>query len=99
MKVLTEEKIIKIDQKIEEVENEGLVLLLGKTVTLFCVNYIYAGKLVGINKSCIKLEDAHIVFETGDFSSHSFKDAQRIGKEFYIQLQAIESFGLLKELK
>ncbi len=98
MKVLTEEKIIKIDQKIEEVENEGLMALMGKTVTLFCVNYIYAGKLVGINKSCIKLENAHIVYETGAFSAHSFKDAQKVGNEFYIQLQAIESFGLLKEL-
>lgn len=24
-----------------EVESEGLVALLGKTITLFCVNYIY----------------------------------------------------------
>lgn len=99
MKVLTEEKIIKVDKKIEEVENEGLIALLGKTVTLFCVNYIYAGKLVGVNKSCVKLENAHIVYETGDFSTHSFKDAQRVGKEFYVNTQAIESFGLLKELK
>jgi len=99
MKVITKEKIIKVDQKIEEVENEGLIALLGKTVTLFCVNYIYAGKLIGVNKSCIKLQNAHIVYETGDFSAYSFKDAQRLGKEFYVNTQAIESFGLLKELK
>jgi len=99
MKVLTEEKIIKVDQKIEEICDEGLLALMGKTVTLFCVNYIYAGKLVGVNDTCVKLENAHIVFETGDFSTHSFKDAQRVGKEFYVRTQAIESFGLLKELK
>jgi hypothetical protein len=98
MKVLTEEKIIKVDQKIEEVENEGLMALLGKTVTLFCVNYIYAGKLVGINKTCIKLDNAHIVYETGEFSSAKFKDAQKLPRELYIQIAAIESFGFVKDV-
>lgn len=98
MKVLTEEKVIKIDQKIEQVENEGLMLLLGKTITLFCANYIYAGKLVGVNVTCIKLENAHIVYETGAYSDKKFKDAQKLNNEFYIQINSIESFGILKEL-
>jgi hypothetical protein len=99
MKMLTEEKVVKIDQKIEEVENEGLISLMGQTVTLFCVNYIYAGKLVGVNKTCVKLENPHVVYETGDFNTHSFKDAQRIGKFWYVRESAVESFGLLKDLK
>lgn len=98
MKVLTEEKIVKVDQKIEEVENEGLMALLGKNVTLFCVNYIYAGKLVGVNKTCVKLENAHLVFETGSFTDSKFKDAQKLNKEFYVQVMAIESFGVLKDV-
>jgi hypothetical protein len=98
MKVLTEEKVTKVDQKIEEVQNEGLVSLLGKTVTLFCVNYIYAGKLVGVNQTCVKLENAHIVYETGSFSDSKYKDAQKLNKDFYVQVAAIESFGVLKEL-
>ena len=98
MKVLTEEKVIKVDQKIEEVENEGLTALLGKTITLFCVNYIYAGKLIGVNKTCIKLENAHLVYETGNFSEAKFKDAQKLNKEFYVQIDAIESFGVLKDI-
>jgi len=98
MKVLTEEKIIKVAEKIEEVENEGLIALMGKTVTLFCSNYIYAGKLVGVNKNCVKLENAHLVFETGAFTDSKFKDAQKLGQEFYVQMQAIESFGVLKSL-
>jgi hypothetical protein len=98
MKVLTEEKIIKVDQKIESVENEGLMALIGKTVTFFCANYIYAGKLVGVNQSCVKLENAHLVFETGSFSDSKFKDAQKLNKEFYLQIAAIESFGVLKDL-
>jgi hypothetical protein len=98
MKVLTEEKIVKIDQKIEDVENEGLMSLLGKTVTLFCANYIYAGKLVGVNKTCVKLENAHLVYETGPFNESKFKDAQKLNKEFYVNVDAIESFGVLKDL-
>ena len=97
MKILTEEKIIKVDQKIEDKENEGLISLLGKTVTLFCANYIYAGKLVGVNVTCVKLENAHLVFETGSFNDSKFKDAQKLNKEFYVQIGAIESFGVLKD--
>jgi hypothetical protein len=98
MKVLTEEKIVKIDQTINEVESEGLMALLGKTVTFFCVNYIYAGKLIGVNKTCVKLENAHIVYETGEFTSKKFKDAQALPNELYLQVSAIESFGITKGL-
>ncbi len=98
MKVLTEENIIKVDKKVEEIENEGLISLLGRTVTLFCLNYTYAGKLIGVNLTCVKLENAHIVYETGSFSDSKFKDAQKLNKEFYVQISAIESFGVLKEL-
>ncbi len=96
MKVLTEEKIVKVDQKIEEVENEGLVLLLGKTVTLFCVNYIYTGKLIGVNKTCVKLQDAKVVYETGPYSEKKWKDAQDLPHDWYVNSSTIESFGLLK---
>jgi len=82
---------------VQDIENEGLESLLGKKITLFCVNYIYTGKLIGINDTCIKLEDPAIVFETGAFTSASYKDVQALGvKEFYVSKQAIESFGVLK---
>lgn len=83
---------------VEEVPAEGLMSLLGGTVVLFCLNYIYAGKLVGVNDTFVKLENAHIVYETGAFSDAEYKDAQKIRDEFYIQIQAIESFGLGKKL-
>ena len=53
---------------VKEVENEGLEALMGQRVTLFCGVYIYTGKLVGVNATCVKLEDAGIVYETGPFS-------------------------------
>ena len=44
-----------------EVEGEGLVKLMGENVMLFCLNYIYSGKLVGVNEKDVLLEDASIV--------------------------------------
>ena len=81
---------------VNEVENEGLFALMGKRVTLFCGVYIYTGKLVGVNDTCVKLEDAGIVYETGPFSDRKWKDCQTLPKEWYVTTQSIESFGELK---
>ena len=81
---------------VNEVENEGLFALMGKRVTLFCGVYIYTGKLVGVNDTCVKLEDAGIVYETGPFSEKKWKDCQTLPKEWYVTTQSIESFGELK---
>lgn len=78
---------------ITEVEGEGFPALLGKKVIIFCLNYIYTGTLAGINNTCILLEEAKIVYETGDFSSKSFKDAQLLSFPLYIQTATIESFS------
>ena len=93
MKVFKEKKVVVQDAVVEEVEDEGLMSLLGEGVVLFCANFIYAGRLIGVNKTCVKLENAHIVFETGDFGAKQYKDAQRIGDEHYITTNAVESFG------
>lgn len=82
--------------KVEEVSGEGLLGLMGETVTLFCLNYIYTGKLVGVNDSYVKLESAKIVYETGELTCGSWKDAQALPNEWYVQIGAIESFGILK---
>jgi len=81
---------------VEEIKGEGLEKLMGKNVTLFCLNYIYTGKLKGVNADCVLLEDAKIVYETGSFSEKDWKDAQSLPGEWYVQTSAIESFGLLK---
>ena len=82
--------------KVEEVLGEGLVGLMGEEVTLFCLNYIYAGRLVGVNDAYVKLEGAKVVYETGAFSEKSWKDAQALPNDWYVQLSAVESFGKLK---
>ena len=81
---------------VTEVENEGLIKLIGETVTLFCAVYIYTGKLIGVNETCVLLEDAKIVYETGPFGEKSWKDAQSLPNQWYVQTAMIESFGILK---
>jgi len=80
-----------------EDEQEGLLTLMGKRITLFCVNYIYTGELVGVSDTCVKLSEAAIVFETGEFDSKEWTDAQALPHDcFYVQLSAVEAFGELK---
>lgn len=78
---------------VTEVEGEGLEALLDKQVLLFCLNYIYTGRLIGVNKTCVLLEDPSIVYETGPFSTSTFGDAQKLPFQHYIKTNAIESFG------
>jgi len=82
--------------KVEEVEGEGLIGLMGEVVTLMCGCYFYTGKLVGVNDTCVKLEDAGVVYETGSFSEPKWKDMQKLPNDWYVQIVAIESFGVLK---
>jgi hypothetical protein len=81
---------------VENVNGEGMISFIGKTITLYCANYIYTGKLVGVNETCVKLTDAKIVYETGDYSEKDWKDAQSLPNDWYVQLSFVESFGILK---
>ena len=81
---------------VEEINGEGLDKLLGERVTLFCMNYIYTGKLSGVNSTCVLLTDAAIVYETGELTSKDWSDAQPLPRDWYVQLAAVESFGVLK---
>ena len=80
---------ILVDQK-----EEGLLNLIGKKVFVMCANYFYHGQLVGVNKSCIKLEDPSIVYDTGAWTNDKFSDEQMLNvKHWYVKVSAIESFG------
>lgn len=80
----------------QEVEGEGLIKLLGETVTLFCANYFYTGLLVGVNDDCVLLQNPKIIYETGPFTDTHWKDAQALPHDLYVMKSAIESFGLVK---
>jgi hypothetical protein len=87
---------MKVLQTVVENSEEGFLSLMGQNVTLFCANYIYAGKLVGVNDSQLKLEDAKIVYETGAFSTKDWKDAQSLPNAIYVRFSAIEMYTVLK---
>ena len=81
---------------VETKVGEGLEALVGQRITLFCMNYIYTGKLIGVNATCVKLSDPAIVYETGAFTDKAWKDAQALPNDLYISTAAIESFGVVK---
>jgi hypothetical protein len=84
-------------KRIIEVSNEGLEGLMGQEVLLFCAAYFYTGKLIGVNKKYVLLENPSIVYDTGAFTNKGYADAQRLHcKEFYVMISAIESFGVSK---
>jgi predicted short-subunit dehydrogenase-like oxidoreductase (DUF2520 family) len=78
---------------VTEVEGEGFEALLDKQVLVFCMNYIYTGRLAGVNKTCILLEKASVVYATGAFTSTKFEDAQQLPNALYIQMSSVESFS------
>lgn len=82
--------------KVEEVPGEGLIGLLQKQVTLYCAGFIYAGTLVGVNETFVKLDPAVIVYDTGPFSKSSWEIAEKFPKAWYVHIHSIESFGELK---
>lgn len=86
-------------QTVVEVDNDGLQKLLGEYVQLWCLNYIYAGKLVGVNDHDVVLESAGVVYETGNLSADKFKDFQpHPHAELFIRTACIESYCLAPQL-
>ena len=82
---------------IEDEALTGMESLLGETVTLFCVNYFYTGKLTGVNTDCVELTNPAIVYETGAWEESSWADCQRLpGKTLFVNKVAIEAFGVTK---
>lgn len=77
---------------VEEVSGEGLESLIGKNVMIWCMNYIYAGTLIGVNDEDVKLGSAKVVYETGDLCASEFKDSQALPSALYVRTSAIESY-------
>lgn len=71
--------------------------LIGKDVTLFCVNMIYTGTLVAATEHSLKLKDPSIIYETGPFNDKKWKDEQPLPhKHWYVRTSVVESYGILK---
>lgn len=83
-------------KKLIEVPEDGMESLLGKRITLFCMNYIYTGRLTGINDKFVLLENPAIVYETGAFNDNEWKDAQSLPHSIFVMLNSVEAFGEVK---
>jgi hypothetical protein len=81
---------------IEQVEGEGLDGLLGENVILMCANYFYHGKLAGVNDTCVLLEGARIVYDTGEWAAKDWATAESLPGPWYVQTAFIESYGRAK---
>ena len=71
---------------------ENLENLVGETYLFQCARYIYHGKVKSVNADFIELEDAGIVFETGDYSANEAKDRQSLPKGVFVLRASLESF-------
>jgi hypothetical protein len=87
---------MKIVTKIEENNEEGMLSLISQRITLFCVNYIYTGDLVGVSDVQVKLDNPAIVYETGAFSDKTWKDVQALPRTIHVRLSAVESYDVVK---
>jgi hypothetical protein len=90
---------VKMQVLVKNEENEGLVSLMGKNIEVQTGLFIYAGKLVGVNDICIKLDNAYTVFETGEFKNKKYKDAQaRSNPVLYVMVVNIIAFNETTQL-
>jgi hypothetical protein len=78
-----------------DIDEDGLESLLGEYVQLWCMNYIYAGRLIGVNQDAVCLAESVVVYETGRMTDKGWKLAESTGlNELFIRIPAIESYGL-----
>ena len=79
--------------KIVEVEGDHLVAAMGQKVLIFGVRYNYSGVMTEVNDKFLKLTEAVIVFDTGDFAAKNWAAAETPkSSEIYVNIAAIESW-------
>lgn len=66
--------------------------LVGEIFLFQCARYIYHGKVKSVNADFIELEDAGIVFETGEYSAKEAEDRQELPHGVVIARDSLESF-------
>ena len=76
-------------QLIETSNESYLESLIGKPVVVWCLNYIYAGTLVGVDDDCLRLTDAKVVYETGPLSG-ALQDAQSLQGDAFVMRRCVE---------
>ena len=97
---VSEETLSKIKEQlgdeIQVKEIETLEDLIGETYLFQCARYIYHGKVKSITATYVELEDAGVVFETGEYDSSSPNDRQPLPHNAFVMRQSIEAFYKMK---
>lgn len=95
--IITTVKNNQMKKIITDVEGEGLLKLLGDTVTIYCASFIYTGTLSGVNDDCVLLSGAKIVYDTGKASDANWAIVESFPGDWYVMKNMIESFGVFKK--
>ena len=88
----TYEKIkdqLKGSEEVKPIEN--LNDLIGQTYTFWCARYIYHGTVKAVNDTYITLENAGVVYETGELDAKKPSDLQELPHECYVLIQSVEA--------
>jgi len=97
---ISEETLTKIKEQLGEEfevkEINNLEDIIGETYLFQCARYIYHGKVKSVNATYIELEDAGVVFETGNYDSSSPDDRQALPHNAFVMRQSIEAFYKMK---
>lgn len=76
--------------------DDGLIKLLGQYITVYCESFIYAGTLAGFDDTCLLLQNASIVYDTGAHEKKEFEVEEKLPGDWYIMNNKVESFGVFK---
>jgi len=84
-------KIEKLIDDEETIEVDSINDFVGQKLAFQCARYIYFGKIKKVNEVFIELEDACIVYDTGEWSNSKASDIQKSPKgKIYLMRQSIE---------
>ena len=71
--------------------------LIGHRLLFMCGLYFYEGILDGVSDHVVTLLDAHIVYDTGEWSASDYSDRQKLNSErWHVLTRCIESYGYSK---
>lgn len=83
-------------RRLIETTDGGFDSSIGEKICLFCVNYIYTGRLVAVNDDHVELDAAQLVYETGVLDSGDWEDSQSLPSPWRVMRSAVESWGAAK---
>lgn len=93
---VSEETLSKIKEQLGDEfqvrEINNLEDLIGETYLFQCARYIYHGKVKSVNSTYIELENAGVVFETGNYDKKEPEDRQSLPHNCFVMRESIESF-------